>query len=273
MKALEKIDFYVKRDDITVINFDTYEIFWAVGLLYEYNKEFMARANDEVLPYIYVSPELIYANLYDTTKITRRVKENMMKAFHSLIDKGMIVPIDSSKPTWGKAVRIDVRPLLANNDSSVRVSTDDVGAMITRKPSEFSMLLLVYLNITSYINQGHILYLEENGFDKNTDLVGTYKDNEWHISCYASLERLSTTKHSTDKNKQAWITRPTLIKYIDVLVELGLLQVVKHDIDGCGKLTNHYCYPRYANYVKSIANRQAEQFMYSQQNKLTNSNE
>lgn len=259
----ESFKFNVDHNNLTLADFNSNEMFWIVGLLYEYNKEMIARGTGEPLPYIVISPQLIYANLYDTTKITRRIKESFMKSFSSLISKNMIIILEDKKPAWQTVLKVDVSPLLHGNQNTfVQLSTDDMGVIITRKPSEFSTLLAVYLNIISYINQGHVAYIDQNGFDINTEVIGMTKENQWHISCYASLNRLSTTKHSADIVTEPWISKPTLLKYINILVELGLLQIVKPTVEVDERVTNHYCLPQHREYVQIISNRQAEQLKY-----------
>ena len=103
----------------------------------------------------------------------------------------------------------------------------------------------------------------ENPIDESYDLYG---ELNYHISCWASHERLMTTKHSMDKNPLNWISNKTLIESLTLLEELGLIAIVRPQVKGSKEhFTNHYCFPRHKKYVQQIANMQAKQIVYKRQ--------
>ena len=71
-----------------------------------------------------------------------------------------------------------------------------------------------------------------------------------------------TTKHSKDSEKERWVSDKTLTKLLSLLEEVGLIAIVRTNING-ENLPNDYCYPRHKNYVEMIAKRMAEQQIYN----------
>lgn len=259
---MESYKFYIDKEDLDGIDYNTNELFWLFCLLYEYEKDGMIRGNKETTC-VNVSPQHLYCNIYNVVEISEQQRRTLMKSFKSLFTKGILTLVKGSIG-WNRQIVVDIKNIIHQAENSfIPLDTDEVGLMLNRNPMEIATLMAIYLNIISYINQADVVYIDDNGVDYNIDVIGIKNKEQLRLSCWASQDRLACTKHSTDNNWERWISSNTLRKYIGILVELNLLAVVKPDVEG--NTVNDYCYPRHANVVQVLSTRREMQRKYQQE--------
>lgn len=240
------------------VNYTNSEMIWFMSILLQFSKDYPIH-NTTVL---ITTPQVLIENLFGS-EVSKKKRENLMKDFNSLYSKNLFT-INSDKTTkikWNQCIYIDVAPMIHEiSESFVTLEMDTIETVFSLDLKNVPTALGVYLDIISYINMGDVKWVDEEEFDLN--YYNTKKDRP-HIDCWASLDTLCSKKHSMGE-REDWISQPTLIKYIKMLVDLGLLCVVKPNVKNSKEhFNNHYCLPRHKDLVQQLANRDAHQFIYS----------
>ncbi|MEO3151952.1 hypothetical protein [Turicibacter sanguinis] len=270
MESKKNFNIYVDRQVVNEVSYKKKDLLCVLALLFELNKR-RAIYGDAIE--IACTPSTLWGNIVWRVKPTRRDRENFMDSLKRLIQGGLVIVTKQEHETisWNTLIHLDVEQIAHNeNQTFIMFCSDDLEFLVEQNYSTITTLLQLYISITSYFNVSDIRDFDEaiakgeHPIDFTYDLYG---ELDYHISCWASHQRLMTTKHSTDTVREQWISKPTLIKMLDLLEELGLIAIVTPQVkDSRETFTNHYCYPRHKYYVQHIANMMAKQQVYMRDN-------
>lgn len=264
---MQNYNVYVDRRVVNKVSYKKKDLLCVMALMLELTKRRAIHGNDVVE--VACTPSTLWGNIVWRAKPTRRDRENFMDSLKRLIQGGLVLVTKQEHETiaWNTLIRLNVEQIAHNeNETFIMFCSNDLEFLVEQNYSTITTLLQLYISVTSYINVADVRYFDEaiakgeHPIDFNYDLYG---ELDYHISCWASHQRLMTTKHSTDTVKEQWISKHTLIKMLDLLEELGLIAIVTPQVkDNKETFTNHYCYPRHKYYVQHIANMMAKQQIY-----------
>lgn len=259
-------DIYIDREVVDKVNFKKKDLLCVLALMLRACESRRNRGNDVVV--ISSTPSALWDNVVWKVKPTHTDRKNFMESLNRLIDSGLIVieEASSERLSWSTLAHFNITNLLHEENNPFIIFCNDTFEYFDNcNYSTLSSALQLYLSIVSYFDMSQIREFDEaiRNKEKPIDYIyDLYGKLDFHISCWASHERLMTSKHSSDKNKEQWITKPTLIKMLKLLEEVGLISIIKTNIKG-KDFSNHYCYPRHKKYVEMIAKRMAEQQEYA----------
>lgn len=261
---------YLDREVIDQVSYEEKDLLCILAILLECCKNSVVYGDCEIA----CTPSTLWANITRKVKTTKGDRKNFVDSLHRLVENGTITLIDHETKIikWSTLLKIDASNVLHNSNTPfVCINSSDLNGIKYKeyKHATLTVVLQLYVSIISYFDMSEIAAFDEaiiNGetvLDENYDLYG---ELNYHVSCWASHERLMTTKHSMDKNSQAWISKQTLVDSLKLLEELGLIAIVKPQVKGSKEhFTNHYCFPRHKKYVQKIANMKAKQIVYQKQ--------
>lgn len=221
---------------------------------------------DEVVV-ISSTPSTLWDNVVWKVKPTHTDRKNFMESLNRLIDSGLIVleECSSEKLAWSTLAHFNITNLLHEENNAFIIFCNDTFEYFDNcNYNTLSSALQLYLSIVSYFDMSQIYEFDEAIRNKEKPIDYSYElygKLNFHISCWASHERLMTTKHSSDKNREQWVSKKTLIKMLKLLEDVGLISIIRIEQDK-EKFTNHYCYPRHKRYVEQIAKQMVKQKLY-----------
>lgn len=262
----------VKKSILSEVNFVNAELLWLMAIIYKHNNE-VRHLEDENKNIVFICPSSILADIMRTVKVSPKQQQNLMKDLNSMHERGLFQIVETrrtripKKIRWNETVAIDVTNIIRmqgekapfigfeDDDLLLMTSSDDF------KLSQIPTLLAVYVNIISYFNMRDVISVDNGEFDI---LYDNTKADRPHIDCWASINKLCTTRFSQDTKVEEWISKNTLQKYIKMLVDMELLSVVKPNpkYTNGENFSNHYCFPRHKNLVQQLADRDAYQKNY-----------
>ena len=256
-------DLCLDRTVIDKVSYKEKDLLCILAILLECAKNQLVYGSEECI--IHCTPSTLWANITQKVKITRTDKKNFIDSINRLITDNVVTVVESNTTQikWSTLLKLDTRSIIHDsNRSFICIKGDDLNGVKYQEYSHNTLatILQIYVAIVSYFNMQQIQYFDEaiaNGkpvLDEQYDLYGKI---DYHVSCWASHERLMTTRHNTDEKGQPWISKPSLIEGLELLQQLGLICIVS--VPG---IVNHYCFPRHEKYVKQIAQRQAKQIAY-----------
>lgn len=273
MKGVEIVsdnnyDLYLDRTVIDKVSYKEKDLLCILAILLECAKNQLVYGSEECI--IHCTPSTLWANITQKVKITRTDKKNFIDSINRLITDNVVTVVESNTTQikWSTLLKLDTRAIIHDsNRSFICIKGDDLNGVKYQEYSHNTLatILQIYVAIVSYFNMDEIRSFDEaiiTGkpvLDKGYDLYGTL---DYHVSCWASHERLMTTRHSIDDKGKPWISKPSLIEGLELLQQLGLICIVS--VPG---ITNHYCFPRHEKYVKQIAQMQAKQIAYKKKQK------
>lgn len=265
---------FLDREVIANVNYKKRDLTCVLAVLLEYYKQRCIYGED--ITAIACTVSHLWLNIVWSVKPSRRDKENFISSLNRLVENDLVTITEGSEKsiTWNTMLKLDITNLIHDKERTfIKFDSQDLDSMVEINYNTVALMLQVYINITSYFNMTMISEFDkciekgEKPFDPNYDLYGELKD--FGVSCWASHQRLMTTKHNWEKPGKAWISEPTLIKMLKLLEELGLIAIVVPKYkDGKENFTNHYCFPRHKQYVQLIADMMAKQQTYKRQQKL-----
>lgn len=265
---------FLDREVIANVNYKKRDLTCVLAILLEYYKQRCIYGDD--ITTIACTVSHLWLNIVWSVKPSRRDKENFINSLNRLVENEIITIEECSEAsiTWNTMLKLNIQNLMHDKERTfIKFDSQDLDSMVEINYNTVSLMLQVYINITSYFNMTMITEFDkaiEKGqqpFDPNYDLFGRLKD--FGVSCYASHQRLMTTKHNWEKPGEQWISEPTLIKILKLLEELGLIAIVVPIYkDGKENFANHYCFPRHKQYVQLIADMMAKQKVYKRKQKL-----
>lgn len=219
------------------------------------------------------TPQYIYDFMVhgvQTTSQNRTTRTNVVNALNSLSEKGLI-KTDKEVTQWNTEVEIDASPLFPSKEGFyLSINSKDLSTITSHYGSKSTRALMTYFNILSYINWSDVKFYREeyckgNASLKQDMLHNPELNNDWRISCYASMEALCS-KPYLDAQPSNWISKATLSRYLHGLEELKLIKIISVSRiakDGRTVSMNHYCLPDCEEGVEIIANRKIEQMVHS----------
>lgn len=262
----------VKKSVLGEVNFMNSELLWLMAIIYKHNNE-VRHLEEQVENIVFICPNAIVADIVRTVKISPKQQQNLMKDLNVMYQRGLFTVVETKrtkipkKLRWNETVAIDVTNIIRMQNEKVPFIgfEDDDLLMMTScdfKLSQIPTLLAVYVNIISYFNMNDIIAIDNGEFDLSYENT---KEARPHIDCWASINKLCTTRFSRDEKVEQWISKDTLQKYIKLLTEVGLLSVVKPNpkLTKGENFSNHYCFPRHAKLVQQLADRDAYQRVYA----------
>lgn len=261
---------FLDREVINGVSYKKKDLLCILSVLLEYYQQQSIR--NQPITEISCTVAGLWLNMVWSVKPSRRDKENFIESLNRLIETDLISVVEESDKSirWNSMLILDITNLIHDAQRSfVKFETKKLEKMIEINYRTLTVLLQLYISITSYFNVQEITYFDEciqkgiSPIDENYDLYGSLN---YHVSCWASQDRLAKTKHSSDKTEERWISKPTLIDMIDLLEELGLIAIIRPVTKTGEKLANHYCYPRHKKYVQQIVDKKVQQLEYSKEN-------
>ena len=265
----------VKKSVLGEVSFVDNEILWLMAIIYKHNNEKKHFENDNE-NIVFITPSNLIADIFRSVLISPKQQRKLMQDLNKMYQRGFFEVVQTRVTTvpkklkWNETIAIDVTNLirLQGSDESFVCFDDEDLLLITSnervKLSQIPPLLSVYFNIVSYFNMGDIIYIDSNGNDYDLMYYNTRQDRP-HIDCWASLDTLCHKRYSGGEyEEEAWITKPTLIKYIQILSDLRLIAVVKPNkkYSKGENFTNHYCFPRHEELVQKLVDRETYQKVY-----------
>ena len=263
----------VKKSVLGEVSFVDNEILWLMAIIYKHNNE-KKHLEEESENIVFITPSNLIADIFRSVLISPKQQRKLMQDLNKMYQRGFFEVVQTrttkipTKLKWSETIAIDVTNLIRLQDSgeSFVCFEDEDLLLITSneriKLSQTPSLLSVYFNIVSYFNMNDILYVDNNDFD--LDYYNTKQDRP-HIDCWASLNTLMHKRYSgSDYEENGWITKPTLVKYIQMLSDLELIAIVKPNekYTKGEHFANHYCFPRHKDLVQKLVDRETYQRMY-----------
>lgn len=270
MENEAKYTLYLDREVIDQVNYEEKDLLCVLAILLECCKNSVVYGDCEIA----CTPSTLWANITRKVKTTKTDRRNFVESINRLSENGTITLLDHETKIikWSTLLKIDASNILHDSNCPfICIDSSDLDGIKYKeyKHATLAVILQLYVSLVSYVDMSQIEAFDnaiangENPIDESYDLYG---ELNYHISCWASHERLMTTKHSMDKNPLNWISNKTLIESLTLLEELGLIAIVRPQVKGSKEhFTNHYCFPRHKKYVQQIANMQAKQIVYKRQ--------
>lgn len=270
MENEPKYTLYLDREVIDQVNYEEKDLLCVLAILLECCKNSVVYGDCEIA----CTPSTLWANITRKVKTTKTDRRNFVESINRLSENGTITLLDHETKTikWSTLLKIDASNILHDSNCPfICINSSDLDGIKYKeyKHATLAVILQLYVSLVSYVDMSQIEAFDnaiangENPIDESYDLYG---ELNYHISCWASHERLMTTKHSMDNNPLNWISNKTLIESLTLLEELGLIAIVRPQVKGSKEhFTNHYCFPRHRKYVQQIANMQAKQIVYKRQ--------
>lgn len=260
------------REVIDETNYKKKDLMCILAILLEYYKQ--QSVYGVHITEIPCNVACLWANMVWSVKPSRRDRENFIESINRIVSTGLIEVVEKSGEAsairWNTNMIIDVKNLIHDvKKTFIKFNSQNLEKLIEFNYKTLTTLLQIYISITSYFNEKQIDYFDnciEKGIapiDVNYDLYGTL---DYHISCWASQDRLTRTKHNMDTPGNQWITKPTLIEGLKLLEQAGLIAIVKPNAPKNENFANHYCYPRHKKYVQMIADMQVKQIIHERGN-------
>lgn len=264
---------FLDREVITNVNYKKKDLTCVLAILLEYYKQRCIYGED--ITTIACTVSHLWLNIVWSVKPSRRDKENFINSLNRLVENEIITIEEGSETsiTWNTMLKLNIQNLIHDKKRTfIKFDSQDLDSMVEINYNTVSLMLQVYINITSYFDMRQITEFDkamENGelvIDYHYDLYGKL---DYHVSCWASHQRLMTTKHNGQEPSEQWISKKTLIQILTLLEELGLIAIVKPCVKGSKEnFTNHYCFPRHKKYVQQIANMIAKQEVHERNKKI-----
>ena len=259
------------REVIDGVNYKKKDLVCILAILLEYYKQ--QSIHGKHITKILCSVACLWANMVWSVKPSRRDRENFVESINRLVDTGLIEIIEKSGEgstlRWNSNVIFDVSNLIHDAQRTyIKFDSKNLEKLVEVNYKTLTTLLQVYISIISYFNNQQINYFDkciEQGVSPIDESYDLYGQLDYHISCWASQDRLTRTKHNKDEVGNQWITKPTLIEALKLLEEAGLIAIVKPKAPKGENFTNHYCYPRHKKYVQLIADMQVKQIIHNRQ--------
>lgn len=268
----ENYTLYLDREVIDKVSYEEKDLLCILAILLECCKTSVVYGDCEIS----CTPSTLWANITRKVRTTKADKKNFVDSLKRLIDNETITLIDHEEKNirWTTLLQIDASNILHDsNRPFICINSSDLSNIKYEeyKHATLAIVLQLYVSIVSYFDMAQIQAFDEaiaNGelpFDEDYDL---YAELDFHVSCWASYERLMTTKHSKDIPGDSWLQRQLLADSLKLLEKLNLIAIVKPHVKGSKEhFTNHYCFPRHKKYVQKIANMKAKQIVYKRENK------
>lgn len=259
------------RDVIDKTDYKKKDLACILAILLEYYKQQSVYGTQ--ITEIPCNVSCLWANLVWSVKPSRRDRENFVESINRLINTGLIELVEKNgdAPTirWTTSMIIDVKNLVHDiKKTFIKFNSENLEKLIEFNYNTLKTLLQIYISITSYFNEEHITYFDkciEKGISPIDESYDLYGELDYHISCWASQDRLTRTKHNRDKLGEQWITKPTLIEGLKLLEQAGLIAIIKPQTPKGEKLANHYCYPRHKKYVQQIVDAHIKQITHNRE--------
>lgn len=262
----------VKKSILGEVSFMNTELLWLMAIIYKHNNE-VRHLEKDVENIVFICPNAIIADILRTVKISPKQQQNLMKDLNLMYQRGLFKVVETrrtrvpKKLRWNETIAIDVTNLIRlQNEKVPFIGFEDDDLLLMTSSEEFKLaqiptLLAVYVNIISYFNMRDIIYVDNGEFDLTYENT---KEERPHIDCWASINKLCTTRFSQDEKVEEWISKNTLQKYIKLLVEMGLLSVVKPNpkYTNGENFSNHYCFPRHKKLVQQLVDRDVYQTVH-----------
>ena len=270
MENEPKYTLYLDREVIDQVSYEEKDLLCVLAILLECCKNSVVYGDCEIA----CTPSTLWANITRKVKTTKTDRRNFVESINRLSENGTITLLDHETNTikWSTLLKIDASNILHDSNCPfICINSSDLDGIKYKeyKHATLAVVLQLYVSIVSYIDMGQIEYFDkmisngENPIDESYDLYG---ELNYHVSCWASYERLMTTKHSQDNNTKTWISDKTLTDSLILLEELGLISIVRPQVKGSKEhFTNHYCFPRHKKYVQKIADKKALQLVHQRQ--------
>ena len=277
MEKEPKYTLYLDREVIDQVSYEEKDLLCVLAILLECCKNSVVYGDCEIA----CTPSTLWANITRKVKTTATDRRNFVSSINRLSENGTITLLDHETKTikWSTLLKIDASNILHySNCPFICISSTDLDEIKYKeyKHATLAVILQLYVSLVSYFDMSQIEAFDkaiangENPLDESYDLYGSF---DYRISCWASYERLMTTKHSMDKPNKTWISDKTLTDSLNLLEELGLISIIRPQVKGSKEhFTNHYCFPRHKKYVQKIANMKAKQIVHNRQennNKIT----
>lgn len=257
---------YLDREVIDSVNYKKKDLLCILAILLEYYKQ--QSIHGESITEVPCTVANLWLNMVWSVKPSRRDKENFIESLNRLIDTELVNIVEESEKSirWNTMLILDVSNLIHDvKRTFIKFETKNLQKMIEVNYRTLTVLLQLYISITSYFNMQEIAYFDEciqKGVQPIDESYDLYAELDYHVSCWASQDRLARTKHSSDKLGERWISRQTLIDMLDLLEELGLIAIIRPQLTNGERLANHYCYPRHKKYVQKIVDMHIKQLEY-----------
>lgn len=258
---------FLDRDVISNVNYKKKDLTCVLAILLEYYKQRSIYGDNIVKIGCTVSS--LWLNIVWSVKPSRRDKENFINSLNRLVENNLvrIEQTNEDDITWNSMLILNIQNLVHSKERTfIKFDSSDLDSMIEIDYNTLTLMLQVYINITSYFDMSQIAMFDEcienneHPLDYHYDL---YSENTYHVSCWAGHKRLMTTKHGWEEPSEQWISKPTLIKVLNLLEELNLIAIVKPQYKNSNEnFTNHYCFPRHKKYVQHIADMMAKRQIY-----------
>lgn len=220
-----------------------------------------------------ITPEDMYDFIVHGTKVTSqnpKTRNNVITSILELAKIGLI-KIDRQEVQWNSKLEIDASPLFhEKGEPFVSIDSRTLGTISSHYGTKSSRPLIAYFNIFSYVSWEDVRFYREEyclgGRSLEQDIYSNPKlGNDWHISCYASLETLCSKPYSGAQLRK-WVSNKTLLSYLRTMETLGLIKIVTvvgRTSNGRKLTMNHYCHPDFEKDVRLIASRKMERVIYA----------
>lgn len=263
----------VKKSILGEVSFVDNEILWLMAIIYKHNNE-KRHLEKEFENIVFITPSNLIADIFRTVQISQKQQRKLMQDLNKMYQRGVFEVVQTrttkipKKLKWSETVAIDVTNLIrlqSSQEPFVCFEDDDLLLITSNdrlKLSQVPLLLAIYFNIISYFNMNDIIGVDNGEFDLAYE---NKREDRPHIDCWASLDTLTHKRYSgAIYEEEQWITKPTLIKYIQTLCDLGLIAVVKPNekYTKGEHFVNHYCFPRHRKLVQQLVDREIYQKIY-----------
>lgn len=190
-RVLRQIDY--DNDELTIVTY---------LLLSHYSNIF----NGHRAKTVYVSCELLLANMLDDSNVSRKVRDKMVKSLKTLEKKELIKIVGNDSISWNSILKIDIENLLPNeNEVLFTIVLDDLFKLYQLKIAEFRTCLQLYAVIKSHVDNDYM-------FSKCATML--------------SQVRITNTRFYGDGRNEEWIARATCKKYLSKLYALGIFSEI-----------------------------------------------
>ena len=253
----------IDKDIIDRLDFNTPQLLIAINLMLQQAYAYHAQGQTSFK----TTPEFLYENLCNAQTSNRNTRASIIQALQEL-HCFRLITLDTLEIQWNTKLTINAIKLLhQDNEPYLSIKSKDLMTILNHYGIKSTKPLLAYLNVTSYLDWRNMLYYYNEYVEKNQSLMqDIFYDPDlgqnWHISCYASLQTLASKPYN-DSPTRKWTTEKTLSKYLHTLQELKLISIIttiKNEIT-----MNHYCLPEYTKGVELLAYRKLDQLIYNKE--------
>ena len=253
----------IDKDIVDRLDLDTFQLPMAIHLMLLQSTNYHRSYQDSFR----TTPELIYEGIFNSSTSNSTTRAKIIEALKEL-HYFRLITLNTLEIQWNTKLIINAMKLLHHDyEPYLSITSFDLATILSHYGTKSTKPLLAYLNITSYFDWRDMTYYNEEYIKKNQSLTQDilYEPafgQNWHISCYASLNTLASKPYNDSPTKK-WVTEKTLSKYLHTLQELKLISIITVKKD---ELTmHHYCLPTYTKGVELLAQRKLEQTLYNKE--------